>query len=223
MAGRWIALISALAGVVSCIAAALVVPEVRCAMGLPSNITAACPRREASAQGIAPGFASVSAPTATPSGTVAADVEASVVRIRARFQQVEREQATGQYDSLRKEVSGLGGDSAYATIYLSAGQVPKIRARVYQGDVRTSYQAYYYGGRLVFLYRTASRLFASGPSELEEQRFYFDGGMMVRWLDAARRDVPAGTAEYVDAEQSMRHVGDGLIAGAASQDGVIRL
>ncbi|MBV9107895.1 MAG: hypothetical protein JO306_00635 [Gemmatimonadetes bacterium] len=223
MAGRWIAPISALAGIVSCIAAALVVPEVRCAIGLTSNIAQACPRREASSQGVAPGFAPGAPALSAPSGMTPADVDASVLRIRARFQEVEREMAAGQYDSLRKEVTGLGGDSAYATIYVAAGQVPKIRARVYQGDVRTSYQAWYDGGRLVFLYRTASRLLPSGPSEFEEQRFYFDGGTMVRWLDAARRDVPAGSAEYVDAEQTIRRVGDGLIAGATSQDAVIRL
>jgi hypothetical protein len=208
--------ISMVAAVVSCIAAVLVVPEVRCAVGLPSSLPEGC-RRRASAQGGV--IRDYLPPAAAPSS--AGGVEPSILRIRARFNQVEAAQAAGRLDSLRKEIAGLGGDSAYATLYLSSGEVAKIRARVFSGDVRTSYQAYYEDGDLDFVFRTVSRLLPTGPSEIEEQRFYFSGSNLIRWLDAAHREVPAGTGEYVDAEQRMRALGTGLLDGARSSDAVI--
>ena len=213
---RWFAVISLLLGVVSCAAAIIVVPEVRCALGLDTNLTHGCTVRSAPRGGIV-------YPLTTPGSTSnpSASVEGTVRRIRARFEQVERDQALGRLDSLRKDIQGLGGDSAYASVYFNAGDIPKVRARVFEGDVRTSYQAYYDGGNLAFVYRTSSRLLPSGPVELEQQRFYFEAGRMVRWLDASHSEVSTGSGAYVDAEQRIRALGDRLLEGARAAGEVI--
>jgi hypothetical protein len=89
--------------------------------------------------------------------------------------------------------------------------------------VRTSYQVYFEDAALVFVYRTSSQLLASGPSELEQQRFYFTDGRLVRWLDATHSEVSTGSARYVDAEQRIRALGDRLLQGARASEDVIRL
>lgn len=213
---RWFAVVSLILGVVSCAAAIIVVPEVRCALGLETNPGRGCiawrPFRSA-----------VTSPYMPP-GTVsnpARSVEASVRRIRVRFDQVERDQALGRLDSLRKEIQGLGGDSAYATVYFAGDEIPKIRARVFTGGVRTSYQAYYDGARLVFLYRTSSRLPATALSELEQQRFWIEDGHLVQWFDKPEHPVSSQLATYADAERSVSALGDVLLQGARAPGDVI--
>ena len=215
---RWFAIVSLILGVVSCAAAIIVVPEVRCVFGLATSLPGDCRDRGATDPG---GAGSFMEPRGATKG--AASVDDDVRQIKSRFDQVERDQQTGRLDSLRKEVDGLGGDSAYATVYFSAGDIPKVRARVYEGDVRTSYQAYFEGATLVFVYRTVNQLLPTGPSELEQQRFYFTDGRLVRWLDATHREVPSGSGRYEDAEERVRALADRLLQGARASDDVIRL
>jgi len=212
---RLAGVISFLAAVVSCVAAAMMVPEVRCALGLPVEPAQACVRRaHVPPPVIATGFQSAR-------GAGAADVEARVGSIRARFQQVESELAAGLYGSSRKELGGVQADSAYLTLYTYGGEVPKVRARVYSGGVRTVWQAYYQGGQLVFIYRTDSRGLGGGWADFGQQRFYFADGRMVRWLAGMeKRAIPAGSAEYVDAEQRMRELGTRMLESARSSDAV---
>ncbi|HEX8244983.1 MAG TPA: hypothetical protein VF541_15850 [Longimicrobium sp.] len=218
-ASRLGTLITFILGLITCVAAVIVVPEVRCAVGLKSNLPEGCrrdpPRAVAIDNLMPPSLPAPTAPSMRP------DVAASVARIAKLFQAVEHERATGQLDSIRREITGFPGDSAYATIYFARGDVPKIRARAYSGDVRTSFQAYYGGGQLAFIYRTTNRLFAADSVELEQQRFYFSGGSLIRWLDANHREVSPTSAEYIDAEQRMRSLGTRLMDAVRSADGVI--
>jgi len=216
-ASRLATLIALLLAFVSSVAAVLVVPEVRCAIGLETTLRQ-CGPRTASAQGVENQFASPGGgPVATGEQAAAA---AAVLRIRARFQQVEGDVEAGRLDASRKEISGLAGDSAYATIYQSDGEIPKVRARIFANGSRTAYQAYYDGGRLFFLFYTVDRLLPSGPQRLEEQRFYFDDGRMIRWL-APGGEVSSASSEYAQAEQRMRSLAARLLDGARSADGTI--
>jgi hypothetical protein len=220
-ASRLATLIALALAFVSCVAAVLVVPEVRCAMGLETSLQRQCAMRRASAQDVGEQFAT---PRDAPPVTDArAATAVAVLHIRARFDQVESAVEAGRLPSIRKEISGLRGDSAYATIYLSGSEIPKIRARIFENGNRTSYQAIYEGERLVFMFRTVDRLYPSGPQRLEEQRYYFDGGRMIRWLATPGGEVSSTTAEYVDAEQRIRALGGNLLDGARSPDGVIGL
>jgi hypothetical protein len=205
---------------VTCVAAMLVVPEVRCAMGLETSLQRQCATRRAAAQDVGEHFTTPG--DAPPATDARAATAAAVFRIRARFDQVESAVEAGRLPSIRKEISGVRGDSAYATLYLSGNEIPKVRARIFANGNRTSYQAIYDGGRLVFMFRTVDRLDPSGPQRLDEQRYYFDGGRMIRWLGSGG-EVSSTSAEYVDAEQRIRALGGSLLEGARSPDGVIGL
>lgn len=217
---RLFAMIMLVLAFVSCVAAVLVVPEVRCFVGLETSLQRECRSRRASAQDVASRFM---APAGVPAAAdERAAVAAVVDRIRARFQQVESDIEAGRLPFIRKEISGVRGDSVYATIYLSGEEIAKVRERIFESGSRTAYQAYYDRGQLVFVFRTVDRLLPSGPQRLEEQRYYFDGGQMVRWLAPGGEMSPA-TAEYVDAEQRIRALGAALLNGARSAEAVIEL
>jgi hypothetical protein len=205
---RLITSITLVLAFVTCVAALLVVPEARCMIGLEPGNGLHCAPREA-------------IPVATGAG---GSVESLVGRIRTRFNEVEREMGSNQLASSRREIAGVAADSAYATIYTLGNEIPKIRARVYSGLLRTSYQAYYADGGLVFVYRTTARTDVPGAPDMDEQRFYFAGGRMIRWLQGnGERPVAPSSAEFVDAEQRIRAIGDGLMRGATSPDAVIQL
>lgn len=216
---RLFALITLALAFVSCVAAMLVVPEVRCFVGLETSLHRECRSRQASAQGVAPGFAEGSGVSAAADER--ARVAAVVDGIRVRFQQIESNVEAGRLPSTRKEISGVRGDSAYATLYFSGDAVVKVRARIFENGSRTSYQAFYDGGQLYFMFRTVDRLLPSDSLRLEEQRYYFDGGRMVRWLSTPGGTHSPAEAEYVDAEQRIRALGATLLDGARTADAVI--
>jgi hypothetical protein len=212
MFSRVATLISAITGVVGCAAAIVVVPEVRCMLGLPTD-EIECVRHPRG--GGLPSSASRLRPEE-------GNMEAAIGRIQLLYDRVEHDHQTGRYDSVRKEITGVPSDSVYATIYLSRGAVPKIRARIYRGNQRTSVLAYYDGGELAFLYSISSRLPASGEAALDEQRFYFARGKLVRWLRGTKkRKVAEGSSEYARSERAMGEFGNRLLAGARAADPVI--
>jgi hypothetical protein len=209
MTSRLVTLITLITAVVGCVAAVVVVPEVRCMLGLPTSETV-CVRHQR-----APGLSSSLLPERSGE-------EAAVDRVKALYRRVEREHHTGRYDSIRKEITGTRGDSAYATIYFSRGGVPKIRARIFRGNERTSILTYYDGGDLVFVHRKSSHLPVTGDEAFDEQRFYFAGGRMIRWLRGTdARNVASGADGYDNFEKTMGEVGNLLLEGARSPDPLI--
>ncbi|HYH81709.1 MAG TPA: hypothetical protein VEX86_18025 [Longimicrobium sp.] len=204
---------------VSCVAALLVVPEVRCMVGLDPSLLAQdarCKARPAAGTGIAASWRS-------GGGSQPLDVsaEARVIHIRTRFNDVEQAMESGLYGSVRKEITGISGDSAYATIYVGDGEIPKIRARVYSGDRRTSMQAYYEGGELLFVYRTVARILPSGPSDIEQERYYFGPEGMIRWLDTRREPVSPSSDRFRDRGREVAAFASTLLGGSRTDDPVI--
>jgi hypothetical protein len=147
----------------------------------------------------------------------ASAVQTPVARIAKVYKDVERELKNGALDSERKSISGVAGDSAYATVYRSRGKVPTIRARVYDGDLLTVTAAYYDAGKLAFIYRTTNQLLPSGMRETGQQRYYFEDGSLIRWVDSNRDPVSHASAEYAAKEREMRTFGTRLLAGARSR------
>lgn len=210
MTSRLTTVITLIIAFVGCVAAVVVVPEVRCALGLPTETT--CARHRSAA-----GLSSSLLPEER-------GLETAIGRIRAVYDRVERERTAGQYDSLRKDITGTDADSAYATIYLSRGAVPEIRERIYHGAVRTSVLMYFDAGELVFVHRASSRMPGTGDDAFDQQRFYFADGALIQWLRGAdKRKVPSGTPEYETWERNMGALGTRLLEGARSPEPVIEL
>ena len=197
MGARFLAWAGLVVAVIGTAAALVVVPEIRCRLGL-------------------------SAPECATNHGTSRDLDAVVSTIVDHFNQVETGLARQRYNAVRKDLTGVQGDSAYLTVYLSGSDIPKVRERVFHDGVRTVWQAYYRQNQLVFIYRTDSRSQGSGWVDIDQQRYYFDRGQLVRWrrgLEA--RSIPRTSSEYELAERTMRDLGEKLIEGARSPDQVV--
>lgn len=188
--------------VVSCVAALVVVPEVRCAVGLE-------PDQRLRAWRCAPRQAVVGPIPLSAPLTEAASVEDAIRGIRGEFDVIEK--GLPGFASFRDEMPEVGGDSAYATVYVDGGEIRKIRSRVYQGGLRSSIQLYYAGGELFFAYQVVT---GADGGTLDEQRFYFRDGRLIRWLDARRATVPPGAAGYAGHERRLTELARTLMERA---------
>jgi len=199
MTTRLVTLITVLTAIVSCIAAIVVVPEVRCALNLTTG-GMECARK---------------------GNVLLPDDETS--RIQRLYANVEAARSHNRYDSIRKAIIGLPGDSAYATIYRSGDEIPLIRARIFSGNDRTSLLAYYNGGALAFIYEVSSHLPAAmDPEEFSQQRYYFADDTLIRWIGGLeKREMPRGSRRFDDAGKRMGALGARLMHGARASDPVI--
>lgn len=187
--------VSLAVAVIGCAAAVVMVPDVRCGLGLDDPVEcmpqfAAKPRLPTTA-----GTPTRLAPVQDP----------RVTRIRKRFEWIE----ANQYAFLSQDVplGWKGADSATATIYVSGGEIPKIRARVYTGTERSSLLFYYASGQLIFVHQVNATL-PSGPRY--EQRFWFDGGLF-RWRGPGNGLIDGGAPEFAQNSSYLTQLGTHLM------------
>jgi hypothetical protein len=192
--------ISVVAAVVGAAAAIIVVPEVRCALKLELPDGVQCVGRHDS----------------SPSD--GASVEQQILLVRSLYQRMEDDQRAGRMDVARKAVTGIGGDSAVAIIFRRGGEVAKVQAWVYAGARRTSMEVFYEGSQPRFVYRTVIQ----GAREVEQQRYYFTGGRMIRWLDADHDPVSPGSKSFRSRGSEVAQFAATLLAGSTAPDDVIR-
>lgn len=126
-------------------------------------------------------------------------VEKEIKAIRTRYDAVER-----RLDRCRQVKRDLPGESAEGgelTAYFLGSSLRKIAAKFYGETGQALEECYFGDGRLFFALRTESHydkpLFFDKPpygvvKSKSEERFYFVDGALIRWLDPARKEVPAG-------------------------------
>lgn len=77
-------------------------------------------------------------------------------------------------------------------IWKDGDAVRKILAKV-PGEDGDGFEEYYLdGGSLVFAFRT----YTQGDGKKIEDRFYFKGGKLVKWLDSAKKSVPGSDESF---------------------------
>ncbi|HEU4453770.1 MAG TPA: hypothetical protein VFR81_11965 [Longimicrobium sp.] len=148
--------------------------------------------------------------------------EATLRGIRREYQAIEARRAWLQ--TWRQEIEGSGADSAYANIWGEDGAIRLIRGRFHRSRNRQSLLLYYKHGELFFAHEVVRQIGPGGEERtLDEQRFYFDDGRLVRWLDGNRAGVPVSTAEYAENERRLRELAATFMRAARSPDRPIRL
>lgn len=180
---------------IGCAAALVVIPEVRCATGLDSPVECT--------EGLG---ARPLLPTTggTPLSTLARVQDPRVTRISNRYGWIEANQPAFYF----KEVP-LGwsqADSATATVYVHEGEIPKIRVRVYTGRERNSLLFYYTAGRVDFVHQVNRT-----DANRWEQRFYFDGGRLFRWLGPGNTVIQEGAHGFAENSAYLAQLGPHLL------------
>lgn len=189
--------ITLLTAVIGCVAAVVVIPEVRCAAGLDSGLE--CADGGSVATLTAPVSASL---RATPRE------DSRIDPIRKRYRWIESRPAQLQgFEPVPLEWGGA--DSASIVVYADRAGVAKITARVYDGDQRNVLKFYYAGSSLVFVHQVQQRLYPE-RNELE-QRFYFDRGRMFRWLAPDGAAVSEAAPEFAGSARQLAEIGSALV------------
>jgi hypothetical protein len=142
----------------------------------------------------------------------------AVQRARVLYALLNREAPT--YRQVNRTVLGMTTDGADVTGYYRGDELRRIHVQ-WSGETWYSDEEYYFErAKPVFMYRKArhrSRPF--GPIiSIEEARFYFDDGALVRWVDETGRQRPRGTGEFRDTERELLHSVRAMLKALASTE-----
>lgn len=140
-----------------------------------------------------------------------------IARIRGDYARIQR----GLPHDARTliDIQGFSTEGAQMTVFRHHGQVVMVRVNIYGESGKTSEEYYYRQGRLVFLDSRGSeydRLLSGHVVKVEEGRFYFQGGHLIRWLDADHRSVPASSPRFGEEGRIRAADGTAVLRIAAS-------
>jgi hypothetical protein len=132
----------------------------------------------------------------------------------------------------RKSVKlfGYSTEGGRANAYVDAeGYIQMLQVELYGESGKMSAQYYYRHASLIFVYyvfhrynvpyymtpekakKIGSEAFDHKKTKIEEDRYYFDGGKMIRWLNKEDKEVDIKSAEFKDAEKKVMDFSNELI------------
>lgn len=146
----------------------------------------------------------------------------SITSIRERYAAVNKN--LSKYRVVKKELSGFSTEGGELVAYFDGASVVKMAA-TYFGEMGRSLEEFYYrGGELVFVFQrreTYDAPMSGKVSKKVEERFYFAGGRLIRWLDHRGRAVAQGRGEYREAQARHLDSSRRFVEGALSKNSTI--
>ena len=134
-------------------------------------------------------------------------IDKQVRVIRQRYAKVERE--LKQSRQVKRDLPGESAEGGELTGYFKKGSLRKLGAQFFGEGGRAREEYYFWEGELFFVLRTESHYtkpLSGVVKRKTEERFYFAGTKLIRWLGADREP------RVMDAEAEAR--GRELLAGA---------
>lgn len=96
----------------------------------------------------------------------------------------------------------------------------------YYGESGRALEEYYYrDGKLIFVYRKDSsynKPMSGRVVRVEEDRFYFNDGQLIRWVGQGGKQVPSGDSEYQKRQTDYLENSELFMEGVGSQKTVIK-
>jgi len=119
----------------------------------------------------------------------ARNADRAVQAIRARYAQVNADAAHGR--KVQRDLPGLSTEGGTLTGWFCGPSLCKMRATFYGETGRATEEYSLWHGRPFFVLRAETRYAhpigsgspPPGATRRTEQRFYFDGGRLIRWTD----------------------------------------
>jgi hypothetical protein len=122
-------------------------------------------------------------------------VDEQVKTIRSRYDAVEKD--LSRCKQVKRDLPDESTEGGELTAYFSDQSLRKLAAKFYGETGQSREEYYFWDDRLFFVMRVQSRydkMFGKVVSKKEE-RFYFAGDALIRWLDTLKKEAPAG-AEF---------------------------
>jgi hypothetical protein len=117
-------------------------------------------------------------------------VDQTMMAIRSRYAKINRD--LKRYKRVERALTGYSTEGGSLVCY-SLGSAPRKMVAQYLGETgKASEEYYFWNNRLFFLLRTESQYDKPFGHVVttKQSRFYFDGGRLIRWVDARNKDVP---------------------------------
>ena len=129
-----------------------------------------------------------------------------------------------KYRAVKKELLGFSTEGGELVAYFDGAALVKMAA-THQGETGRSLEEFYYrDGKLIFVFRrreTYDEPMSGRVSKTAEDRFYFNDGRLIRWLDRRGRAVAPGRAEYLEEQARYLESSRRFAEGARSQKSTV--
>lgn len=159
--------------------------------------------------------ASVPAPAGSPQG------DDPISSIRKRYAAVNKNQV--KYKAVKKELSGFSTEGGELTAYFDGPEIVKIAVTNY-GETNSFFEEFYYSDeKLIFVYRK-QEIYDEPMSKVvrtKENRFYFNDGRLIRWVNENGKQVGAGDRQYPERRIHYLGLSKLFTEGARAQGPVI--
>ena len=142
--------------------------------------------------------------TARAAAAAAPQNEALIATIRSRFATIN--QNLGRYRKVRKDLEGESAEGGTLVAHLDGKSVRKVVATHYGETGRAIEEYYYWDDQLIFVLRKEfhyTRPLSGKVRSIAENRFYFDGGRLIRWLDQKRKTVRPEETGYGEQQEQL--------------------
>ncbi|HEX8096459.1 MAG TPA: hypothetical protein VF507_00425 [Pyrinomonadaceae bacterium] len=117
--------------------------------------------------------------------------------IRAHYATINK--GVARYRKVKKDLSGYSTEGGTLEAYFDGASVKKIVATFYGEGGKAVEEYYYWDDQLIFVYRKESRYSAPSSGKVvsaTEDRFYFNGGRLIRWVEGKGKQVAPDKSEY---------------------------
>ncbi len=148
--------------------------------------------------------------------SIIAQTEKEIVKIRAEVAAINK--GSAKYKKTTKAVEDISLEGTEATYYHSAKKLKKITAKMYGETYNATGEFYYRDGELIFAYLKHNKYDGSiGTGKtpkvisVEEQRFYFTGGDLIRLL-VGKKELQSGDERYSQLKDEITNISDKLQA-----------
>ena len=118
-------------------------------------------------------------------------VEETVKTIRARYAQIEKNLKDARV--VKRDLPGESAEGGELKAYFKDRSVEKLSATFFGETGKALEEYYFWNSELIFVFRVESRYTKplSGVVQSKtEERFYFDGGKLIQWLNADKKRGP---------------------------------
>lgn len=132
--------------------------------------------------------------------------------------------AAKRYRKIRKELSGFSAEGGELIAYLRGDNVVKLKATHYGESGRAFEEFYFHEGELIFvshLVENYNRPLSGKVVSRERNRFYFQNGVLIRWLGQRNKQQPVDSNDFKEKQDEYLESARKFASAAVSSEKVI--
>ena len=145
-----------------------------------------------------------------------------IASIRQHYAQINR--SVPLYKKVKKELSGFSAEGGELLAYFHGPSVMKIVATFLGESGKASEEYYFWDGQLIFVLRKDfqySTPLSGKVIKTTENRFYFSGGKLIRWIDENAKEVAYEAPTYQEKQKEYLESSKQFSDGARSKSPTI--